>query len=104
MRHLDPKKGRFCISECLKHDLVQPFPVLESKKEEIVAHFKATVLITANAVERVTGLPPQKLKHDKKMYSNPTWTKEEVEATQRSLQLKKKAKKKKKKGGAGEKD
>eukprot|EP01062_Namystynia_karyoxenos_P025981 TRINITY_DN20334_c0_g1_i1.p1 TRINITY_DN20334_c0_g1~~TRINITY_DN20334_c0_g1_i1.p1 ORF type:complete len:452 (+),score=181.82 TRINITY_DN20334_c0_g1_i1:96-1358(+) len=100
LRYLDPKKGRFCISECMKHDLVQPYPILESRREEVVAHFKTTVLITANSITPITGLPPQPCECDKKVVSE-----EAVEAFSRSLQLKKKRRGKKKKGkGGGGKD
>ena len=53
MRHLDPKKGRFGINECLKHDLVNPYPVLKSKPSETVAHFCSTILIKTNEIEKV---------------------------------------------------
>eukprot|EP00756_Hemistasia_phaeocysticola_P028531 Hpha_TRINITY_DN16179_c3_g14::TRINITY_DN16179_c3_g14_i1::g.8021::m.8021 len=97
LRFLDPKKRMLCMSECLKHDLVQAYPVLESRKDEIVAHFKTTILITANQIEKITGV--------KGVQSVPTEksivTKEAVDACSRSMALKKKAKKKKKSGGGG---
>jgi len=97
VRALDPKKRMMCVQECLKHDLLQPYPVLESRREEHVAHFKTTILITANQIEKITGL--------KGVQSPPTdksiVTKEAVDACSRSMALKKKAKKKKKSGGGG---
>jgi len=33
------------VSECLKHDLLNPYPVLLEKSGELVAHFKVTALI-----------------------------------------------------------
>eukprot|EP01059_Diplonema_ambulator_P006542 TRINITY_DN16206_c1_g1_i1.p1 TRINITY_DN16206_c1_g1~~TRINITY_DN16206_c1_g1_i1.p1 ORF type:complete len:406 (+),score=185.28 TRINITY_DN16206_c1_g1_i1:144-1220(+) len=92
MRHLDPKKGRFCISECMKHDLVNPYPALSSKAGETIAQFKSTILIKPNEIEKVCGLACQKIACDKKIED-----KEVIEATSRSLQLKKKKKNKKKK-------
>ena len=61
MRHLDAKKGRFCISECLKHELVNPYPVLVSKADETTAHFKTTILIRSSEIEKVT--PTRTLHH-----------------------------------------
>eukprot|EP01061_Rhynchopus_euleeides_P012008 TRINITY_DN21609_c0_g3_i1.p1 TRINITY_DN21609_c0_g3~~TRINITY_DN21609_c0_g3_i1.p1 ORF type:complete len:396 (+),score=222.39 TRINITY_DN21609_c0_g3_i1:70-1257(+) len=95
MRHLDPKKGPFCISECLKHDLVSPYPVLQSKADETVAQFKSTILVRSSEIERVTGMPVQPIATDKKIED-----KDVLAACQRSLTLKKKKKKNKKKSGA----
>lgn len=97
LRALDSKRRMMCVRECLEHDLLQPYPVLESKTGELVAHFKTTILITANQIEKITGL--------KGVQSPPTdksiVTKEAVDACSRSMALKKKAKKKKKSGGGG---
>jgi len=93
VRHLDSKKGRFCISECLKHDLVEPYPVLKSGKDEHVAHFKSTILIKTSEIEKVTKAPAQPITTDKKITD-----KDVLEACSKSLTLKKKKKKNKKKG------
>jgi curved DNA binding protein len=45
LRALDEKRGRLGITECLKHDLVNPYPVLFEKQGEYVAQFKFTVLV-----------------------------------------------------------
>eukprot|EP00754_Rhynchopus_humris_P012893 Rhum_TRINITY_DN14309_c16_g1::Rhum_TRINITY_DN14309_c16_g1_i1::g.81027::m.81027 len=95
MRHLDAKKGRFCISECLKHELVNPYPVLVSKADETTAHFKTTILIRSSEIEKVTGLPAQKIATDKKIQDEDV-----LREAARSLTLKKKNKKKKKKAAA----
>jgi len=97
VRALDSKKRGMCINECRQHELLKEYPVLESRQDEIVAHFKTTILITANQIEKITGLkgvqnPPT----DKSIV-----TKEAVDACSRSMALKKKAKKKKKSGGGG---
>eukprot|EP01064_Diplonema_japonicum_P003590 TRINITY_DN122_c0_g4_i1.p1 TRINITY_DN122_c0_g4~~TRINITY_DN122_c0_g4_i1.p1 ORF type:complete len:416 (+),score=168.74 TRINITY_DN122_c0_g4_i1:72-1250(+) len=97
MRHLDPKKGRFCISECMKHDLVNPYPALNSKSTETVAQFKSTILIKTNEIEKVCGLPSQVIKTDKKIEDKAV-----LEECSRSMQLKKKKKKKKSKGKSDE--
>ncbi|KAJ9442193.1 ERBB-3 BINDING PROTEIN 1 [Diplonema papillatum] len=95
MRHLDPKKGRFCISECMKHDLVNPYPVLKSKADETVAQFKTTILLKPSEIEAITGVDAQKIATDKAIVD-----KDVLNDCGRSLQLKKKKKKNKKKSGA----
>lgn len=97
LRALDPKKRMMCVAECMKHDLLQPYPVLESKKDEIVAHFKTTILITANQIEKITGVKGVQIVPTEKSIV----TKEAVDACSRSMALKKKPKKKKKSGGGG---
>jgi len=55
LRALDARTGRLGISECLKHELVIPYPVLYEKPGETVVHFKTTVFIL-KGVELATGL------------------------------------------------
>jgi len=45
------------VSECTKHDLLHPYPVLTEKAGEVVAHFKYTVLILKGTTIAITGLP-----------------------------------------------
>jgi curved DNA binding protein len=60
VRNLETKKARLGLSEMLKHNVVQPYPVLYEKDGESVAQFKVTILLTAKKIEKVTGLPVQK--------------------------------------------
>jgi len=53
----DPKKVRFGIVECYKHDLVHAYPILLEKEGEMVAHCKVTAIITPNGTVKITGLP-----------------------------------------------
>lgn len=57
LRWLDAKNCKFGILECVKHDLLQAFPVLQEKEGDFVAHFKFTVLVTPNGPVRLAGLP-----------------------------------------------
>lgn len=60
LRNVDTKRARLGLSEMVKHNTVVPFPVLYERSDEVVAHFKITVLITGKKIEPVTGLKPQK--------------------------------------------
>jgi len=57
LRALDEKRGRHGITELVKHDLVQPYPVLYEKQGEYVAHFKFTVLILPSATIKLNAFP-----------------------------------------------
>lgn len=46
------------LTECLGHELLQPYPVLHEKAGDCVAHLKATVLLMPNGPDKVTGLAP----------------------------------------------
>jgi curved DNA binding protein len=51
----DEKTARLGISECLKHDLVEPYPVLSEKQGELVAQIKFTAIITPSGTVRITN-------------------------------------------------
>lgn len=53
----DANVARLGVTECLKHDLLHPYPVLYEKDGEIVAHFKTTLLLLNAGTESVTGYP-----------------------------------------------
>jgi len=57
LRALDEKRGRLGITECLKHDLVNPYPVLYEKQGEYVAQFKFTLLILPSGTLRLNSHP-----------------------------------------------
>ncbi len=54
----DRNSARLGISECVNHGLLNPFPVLVEKAGELVAQFKATLLITPGGIQRITGFAP----------------------------------------------
>ncbi len=53
----DEKQARMGVVECVKHDLFTPYPVLCEKHDELVAHFKYTVLLLPSGTIKITGLP-----------------------------------------------
>ncbi|XP_070570381.1 proliferation-associated protein 2G4-like [Ptychodera flava] len=53
----DEKKARLGVVECVKHQLVDPFPVLYEREGEFVAQFKFTVLLMPNGPLRITESP-----------------------------------------------
>lgn len=87
----DAGRARLGLVECLNHELLHAYPVLHEKNGELVAHFKTTVLITANGVDKVTFAPLQNLESEKKL---------EDEAVIKLLQTALKSKKSKKKKAA----
>jgi len=52
----DERQARMGIVECLKHELVYPYPVLFEKKGDHVVHFKFTALILPSGPTRISGL------------------------------------------------
>jgi len=52
----DERQARMGVVECLKHELIHPFPVLFEKKGDYVAQFKLTVLILPSGPTRITGV------------------------------------------------
>lgn len=53
----DEKVIRLGISECCRHDLLQPYPVLTEKHGEFVAQIRFTVLLLPGGTKKLTGLP-----------------------------------------------
>jgi len=57
LRALEEKKAKLGIVECLKHDLLVPYPSLFEKDGEFVAQFKFTCTITPTRTSRLNSLP-----------------------------------------------
>jgi curved DNA binding protein len=55
LREYDGVRARLGMKECLEHELFTSYPVLEEKEGEYVAHFKYTVFLGEEGVQRVTG-------------------------------------------------
>ena len=55
VRHLDQKRGRIGLQECLRNEVVSAYPVLFEKENEVVAHVKSTILLTSSKIEAITG-------------------------------------------------
>ncbi|XP_022971348.1 ERBB-3 BINDING PROTEIN 1 isoform X2 [Cucurbita maxima] len=60
-RALEEKRARLGLVECVNHDLLQPYPVLQEKPGDYIAHIKFTVLLMPNGSDRVTSHPLQDL-------------------------------------------
>jgi len=58
IRHFDDEiKAKIGSTECVKHDLLQPYEVVFEKDSEFVAQFKSTVIIMPSGIMKITGLP-----------------------------------------------
>jgi curved DNA binding protein len=55
----DEKTARMGIRECVNHDLLLPYPVLNEKRSDFVGHVKVTVLLLPSGnTAQITGLAP----------------------------------------------
>ncbi|CAI5741351.1 unnamed protein product [Peronospora destructor] len=52
----DESQARMGVVECVKHDLLQAYPILEARPGDKVAHFKVTVLLLPSGTTKITGL------------------------------------------------
>uniref|UniRef100_A0A7S4KY95 Peptidase M24 domain-containing protein n=1 Tax=Paramoeba aestuarina TaxID=180227 RepID=A0A7S4KY95_9EUKA len=55
---LDERQVKLGLTECLKHDLLQGYPVVYEKEGEFVAQMKFTALILPSSIDRITAHPP----------------------------------------------
>ncbi|CAJ0930927.1 unnamed protein product, partial [Mesorhabditis belari] len=53
----DEVKAKMGVVECERHGLLRPYQVLYEKEEEVVAQFKATVLVMPSGLLKIAGLP-----------------------------------------------
>lgn len=53
----EEKTARLGVIECVKHDLMEPYPVYFDKEGDFVAEFKYTVLLMPNGTMKITGVP-----------------------------------------------
>mgnify|MGYP001021795356 CR=1 FL=1 len=52
---LDQTGAKVGIKECVEHELLIPFPVLQEKEGEYVAHFKSTVIVLPTSTQVIAG-------------------------------------------------
>merc|ERR1711904_600395 len=52
----DEQVARIGVSEARRHELLEEYPVLKEKPDEIVAQFKFTVLLLPGGTKKITGL------------------------------------------------
>lgn len=57
IRDFEEGKAKLGLTECLQHQLLQPYPIIYEKEGEIVAQFKYTVLLLPSGVSRICGAP-----------------------------------------------
>lgn len=96
----DERQARMGVVECIKHELMHPYPVLFEREGTTVVHFKATVLLLPSGTVRITGLPP--------FAEGTVKSEKEVDVETKAIlstsgggKKKKKSNKKKKAGGEG---
>merc|ERR1712232_1147663 len=53
----DEQVARVGVSEAKRHELLDEYPVLKEKVDEVVAQFKFTALLLPGGTKRITGLP-----------------------------------------------
>ncbi|KAJ1486993.1 peptidase M24, structural domain-containing protein [Baffinella frigidus] len=56
LREIDDTRTRLGITECVRHDLLQPHPVLYEKEGEIVAQIKFCILLMPSGPLKITGV------------------------------------------------
>lgn len=61
----DVRGAKLGLVECLNHELLHAYPVLHASKDELVAHYKATVLLMPNGSDRITVAESQPVQSDK---------------------------------------
>jgi curved DNA binding protein len=61
----DQTAARIGVNQALDHELLEPFMVVEEKKGEVVAHWKASVAVLANGTVFISGnLPFDRTKYE----------------------------------------
>jgi len=64
LREFGDQRSKMGVTECVKHDLVQPYPVYFERDGEFVAQIKFTVLLLPAGPLRITSHPLQELNAD----------------------------------------
>merc|ERR1712060_856249 len=93
----DEQVARIGVSEAKRHELLEEYPVLKERPDEIVAQFKFTVLLLPGGTKKITGLPLGGL--EKQVKSACAVKDEEMKKVLASSANPKKQKKKKKEEG-----
>ncbi|KAL6062825.1 Proliferation-associated protein 2G4 [Balamuthia mandrillaris] len=68
----DERRAKLGITECLKHELLETYPVLYEKEGEYVAQFKFTALLLPNQTMRLISHPLPFVKSDFTIEDNAT--------------------------------
>mmetsp|Transcript_39381 Transcript_39381/g.51536 ORF Transcript_39381/g.51536 Transcript_39381/m.51536 type:complete len:98 (+) Transcript_39381:331-624(+) len=54
----DQTAAKVGVRECLNHDMLIPYPVLSEKQGDIVAQFKATIVVQPRSTAVIAGNTP----------------------------------------------
>ena len=54
-RALEEKSARMGLVECLKHNLLDEYPVINTSDRSLTVHYKFTVLLVPAGTDRITG-------------------------------------------------
>lgn len=92
----DERQARMGVVECMKHELVHPYPALYERPGDVVVHFKFTLLLLPSGSIRITGVAI-----DPASYTTEATLPEEVQTILSLSSKKKKKRSKKKKAGSG---
>lgn len=92
VRALEEKTARMGLVECVNHNLLEEYPVINTSDNRIAVHYKFTVLLVPNGTDRITGEVVDKNAYptDKKVED------EEILKILKEAPMKKKSKKSKK--------
>ena len=55
LRSLDEKTARVGVVECVNHNLLEEYPVINTADNRTAVHYKFTVLLVTNGTDRITG-------------------------------------------------
>lgn len=86
----DEKTARLGIVECVRHDLMHPYPTLYEKPTEVVAQFKYTVLVLPSGTLRLTHGPALPFVSSEYKIEDPALNTLLAQGTKRSKKSKKK--------------
>mmetsp|Transcript_5593 Transcript_5593/g.9069 ORF Transcript_5593/g.9069 Transcript_5593/m.9069 type:complete len:509 (+) Transcript_5593:87-1613(+) len=57
MRNFEENRSRMGVIECVRMNMVQPYPILSERQGEYVAQFKFTAIVSPKGTIQITGLP-----------------------------------------------
>jgi curved DNA binding protein len=97
----DPRQARMGVVECVKHDLLAPYPTLREKEGDVTAHFKFTAMLLPSGTLKATGLALPPNLRSAKLDTLPEDLKAVLETAAFASKNKKK-RKNRKRGGKGD--
>lgn len=91
----DERQARMGVVECVKHGLIQAFPILKGREGDYIVHLKATILLLNSGQSIITGLdlPVDSIKSEKQVPEDITTILNEPLPVKKAKKKKKKTKK-----------